>query len=777
MAVPSSTAILNVGRLNAFRLNALAAGLRRTRNQKLTITLNGVPVRVRLGSLTIHDVINDAPNTATLTVDNATPPHVGDRLEVWQGVEPKYLLFAGPIQSAVQDYVGRPAVLEWHCQAVDDTHRSEWQRPFGAWENVTATQVAIDLVNQFCPGFTWTGVQLGLPPVTLYLDGTERIGGALRLMAKLIGGYFYWENKDLHFFQGDEPGLNPDDLTGAPGQLLDDPPFAWSNDDSQIRTRCYGKGHGEPTLAAVDAGATTIPIANAVMFNVAGGSAISEWQRLTYTGTAPGGAGALVGPGVVPTAAPTAAIAAGSGVDVGGHYYAYTWYTGAGAGGTGETLPSPIASVVVVGGAIGAPTAANFSVSSGVQFGGPPAGTVMDYMFYISDNGANFSPPAYGTPLRITSTGNRPQINFVTTADMRGRYVWVYRNDNNGQGWANTSMQGINVPGYAVPFPPNQPTGYPQQWTEITTGFTGGLGSPPAGGNLFLPTAVQLTGIAVGPPGTLYRRIYRSAANTSQLRFIDGFADNTSTSYLDQRADSLLTFNAPTTDTSGLQMPAGQVLPGATALPVSSTGWARAAGGWAVVGNGEQVIRYGGVTGNQLTGIPAAGNGAIAAPVNYNSTISGAPMVTGIPASGTGSIAAPGLRDGAPVNIWVQYDDATAQANLGARVGGSGIIENLIVDERRGEASLRSLCLADVAMYGYAITQARYTCFDPKSKSGRPIKINLPGVGITGQILVIQDVSITTGSDPPRFTVQASSVRASFEDLLRRLTGTLEEGF
>src|SRR6187399_3145375 len=98
MALASNYALLNVGRLNAFRLNYLPAALQAQRDQALAITLDGVPLRVRRGSLSIHDVVNDNPNTATFLVDNATPPTVGGRVKVVLGVDPAYTLFVGRLQ-------------------------------------------------------------------------------------------------------------------------------------------------------------------------------------------------------------------------------------------------------------------------------------------------------------------------------------------------------------------------------------------------------------------------------------------------------------------------------------------------------------------------------------------------------------------------------------------------------------------------------------------------------------------------------------------------------
>jgi hypothetical protein len=145
-------------------------------------------------------------------------------------------------------------------------------------------------------------------------------------------------------------------------------------------------------------------------------------------------------------------------------------------------------------------------------------------------------------------------------------------------------------------------------------------------------------------------------------------------------------------------------------------------------------------------------------------------MLTGVTGNGTA------IREGAPVNLWVQVDDTAAQTALAARVGGSGVIEQLIVDERRGIPSLIALATADLAMYGRPIVTVQYTTFDPKSRSGRPVHVHLAQPAID-QTLVIQDVTITTGTGPARFAVTASSVRTSLEDLLRRMVGTLEEGF
>ena len=755
-------AVVNVGRLNAFRLNYVQPALKAQRDYALSITLGGTPLRVRLDTLTIHDVINDSPNTASFVADHATPPTVGQRLRITIGIDPVYLLFAGILQKAAALPIGRASInkKEWQCEALDDTGRSDWLRPFGAWEGISATTVAQQLVASFGPGFSSAGVQAGLPPVTLYLDGTERMNGALRLLAKLIGGYYYWDDYVLHLFTGSEAGGTPDPITGAPGQILQDPPITYTSDDAQIRTRCFGKGHSEATLAAVNAGETLLPIANAVMFNPFGGKAISEWQRLQYTGTVIGGTGSLVGPGVVPSSAPVAAATAGTGVTVGSHLYAYTWVTAA-----GETPASPVsAAAITTALEAGPPIYALNPQPNLMNYPQPPPGTLVEYALSKLSDVGGMETPRGATKSWYSVAGQYQTISVMCTADMVGNWINCWRHDNGGAWGLIGSIKVTSQPvGGVFPF-----------FDQYAT--TGNPRPDPA--NNYQSGRVNVSGISTGQTGgtgVTARRLYRSAANTSTpLKLLATLADNTTTTYADALGDASLGAAAPVTDTSGLQMQAGQVLPGSPTLPVAGTGWALAGGGWVVIGNGQQVIRYTGISGSTLTGIPPSGNGAITAAVNFNSSLTGAPMLTGVSGIGTA------IRSGAPVNIWVQVDDTAAQAALAARVGGSGVIEHLISDERRGEQSLIALCQADLALYARPIVTVQYATFDPNTRSGKTVAITLAALGLN-TTLMIQDVTIDRFQPKPtkypRFTVTASSVRSSLEDVLRQLVGTLEEGF
>jgi hypothetical protein len=151
-------------------------------------------------------------------------------------------------------------------------------------------------------------------------------------------------------------------------------------------------------------------------------------------------------------------------------------------------------------------------------------------------------------------------------------------------------------------------------------------------------------------------------------------------------------------------------------------------------------------------------------------------QLTGIPASGPGSVTM-AIPRGDLVNVWVQRDDTTAQTalialDLAQGLVSDGVIEHLISDERRNEASLTALCDADLALFSSPLVTVTYATRDVKTKSGKPIVFNLASP-LIAETLTIQDVTIDqidiAPNLAPRFTVTASNVRFSLEDMLRQL--------
>jgi len=304
------------------------------------------------------------------------------------------------------------------------------------------------------------------------------------------------------------------------------------------------------------------------------------------------------------------------------------------------------------------------------------------------------------------------------------------------------------------------------------------LGAEPLETATALANRVQLSAIPIGASAVTARKVYRTAAGAGALQLLTTIADNATTSYLDALADGALGAGPASSDLSGLTQPPGQVTAGSSTIIVASAVAFRAAGGWAVIGNGQQVVRYSGTTGNALTGIPSTGPGAIVATIAYNSTVTAAPMLLGVPTIGeAGAILYP-IPKGDDVNVWITVDDLAAQAAAAllftsATAGvHSGIIEDVIQDRRLSATEARARGAAHLAQRRDLQIRIRYRCRDLNARSGRTVTVNLlaPPYELSAQF-TIQAVTIRdfTPSLLPIVEVEASAIRVTFEDLLRRL--------
>ena len=88
----------------------------------------------------------------------------------------------------------------------------------------------------------------------------------------------------------------------------------------------------------------------------------------------------------------------------------------------------------------------------------------------------------------------------------------------------------------------------------------GSLGANAPTVNGALRQQVTVSGMALGPTGTTARKVYRSAANQTQLKLLATIANNTSTGpYVDSTADASLGVNAPTVGNAIAQIMSAEV--------------------------------------------------------------------------------------------------------------------------------------------------------------------------------------------------------------------------
>jgi len=288
----------------------------------------------------------------------------------------------------------------------------------------------------------------------------------------------------------------------------------------------------------------------------------------------------------------------------------------------------------------------------------------------------------------------------------------------------------------------------------------GSLGHAPPLVNDAGASAVVVT-VPTGPAGTASRRLYRTEGGGSVYRFVTELRDNTTTSFLDTKADASLGDLPPDVSTIG-------ALPGSTSLAVVSTA-ALPAVGWARIDS--QIITWTGLGPTAILGIPASGEGSLKSGVSAGTSLVVLPMLYNVP-----DLTAP-LEVGADVHVLVQRDDTAAQARLAAREGGgTGIVEFTISDPALTATAAATRAAAELAMFANPIGRYRYVSRDLKTISGKTVAINLP-VGVPGSYLIqavtIDEINIAGNRARPRHTVEASSVRFSFEDIFRRLIAGL----
>lgn len=767
--MPLQPAVLGTARLKNFRLHYLSTELVRVRATRVGIWLSGTRIdhQVRVGSLQISDVLNDTPNTCRFLLLETTPPKPNQTLVVTLNSDVPLVLFSGTLQTVAVSYIGKPHTVSWDCAAIDDTALANRRRPFGTWTAISATDLAIVLIQTYAPDLSTAGIEAGLPLVDVILDGSEGISGTFAQLANLIGGFFRFDDGVAYLFT--ELETDPCDPIDADHPFLHTPPIAASQDVSQLRTRVYGKGHAEATIADVAAGETILPIADAGMFAPIGGEALAITQRLTYTGLDLGGAGGLVGPGVAPSSALVLTAVAGTGLAVGIYQYAYTWVTPA-----GMTVPGPVSSVQTAGAmAVVPPSAAPSPSQSEYHYSNAghtlTPGSTYTYGFtFVTAYGETALSPISAGIVADANFGVNVDVTYQGLSQSNGHEGILsanyYRSKDGGPFHRFTSASGsFPSPVYDLYLSDTDIAGNP---------------SPPAVGTAGFPAYCQvaIAGVAIGPPAVTSRIVYRTAVGGSQIKLQQTLVNNTvTTGVQDATPDGSLGGNAPISDTSGVTATNGQITAGATSIPTAGA-FARAGGGWIDV-PGSDAVRYTGVTGNLLTGIPASGPGALINTIPYGTNVVAVPILTGV----TG-ITAPIAR-GTPINLWVTRNDAGAQSEQSAidalnhRVRADGIYEApIIVDERRGLVSLSALCDATLALFAKPIQTVRYATRDVKSKSGKPVTVNLASPPITADLVIqsvqISEIDIAPGL-APRFEVTASSTRFSLDSLLRKLTKAL----
>lgn len=359
LSAQATIAVSSVGQLSGLAAQlAAAAGVRFSTTGAVGIggpsatsaivSINGVDAtgRARPKSMTIADVINEAPNACDFLIDG-TPPVVGADVKVGlQNLLTENLLFGGTIRSVNQRYDLTKEFPVWQVSCQDYSYLLNRRKVFGAWIDVSATTVATTILTKYTAGFSGAKIAAGLPAITVTFTGVD-VMNAFTEIATLIGGYTFVDYaKVVHLFIT-EAGTAPDAIDGTHDSLLNLPPVNVATDLSQVRTRVFVKGGGSSIASTsgftIPAGAAIIPMTDATPFS-SGQVIDANGQILNYTGVHAGNVASVVTGNVpAPDAFPTATLASQAGALSG----TYRWKV-AFANANGETPPGPVSNTITV---------------------------------------------------------------------------------------------------------------------------------------------------------------------------------------------------------------------------------------------------------------------------------------------------------------------------------------------------------------------------------------------------------------------------------------------
>lgn len=720
---------------------------------KYTTLTRGNDLR-RLPGIQIRDVLNQSPNTCSFTIDGASNrPQEGEEIEIVDHEDGDRQLFKGNVQTVDQEYEEQRGQLVWRVTIIDFTWLLNAKRPFGTYENISASEIVVDLITKYALGFTVTHVQTLLAPISVTFDGTKDFSSCLSEMAAAIGGGHWYVDyqKDIHFFHTKPPALRPlSPLSNGPGTAITlSEGLAMPNTLSfpaayiYVRTTfLYSNGVesrlGPTSNVLAATGLKQIHFAG-VPIGVDPGGSITVVARRVYFGR---GTGPLTRGWKVNDNTTTDFDSYFNAPDDGPIHYEGT------AGLTVPILPPPpvagAAPVVEGGDSVGYSFSASgtyrFRVAAVYEDGTETIASelsnsvMLNDDFTVNNTGHNSLTgaliPPVGKGPAFTSLPLYPEINGVAPA-----YYKVF--------FQFTRFLLI-APGQTGPFVPPVPGPDVQ------------LGTLPYDGSLILinPTPdfgvrprFNTTGVSLtwpNPDGPVLEDTDPPEdiddANTSLLRE----PKFTSSTDMSQIRNRVTVMGAGTITTE-------PAFTGDSQLQVADVSIFSEAGGQLIV-NGHVITYF--------------------APSSFEPGEGALFLTEALPFD---------LEEGAGVRFYMQVNDLESQEAMARLEGTDGIHESVISDTNMLLPQQMYIAAnAELELFSRPVVTIKYGTRDPKTKSGQMVHVDLSDPPCNGDFL-IQDVTIDQFHDEsdtllPRYTVTASSVKFELNDLLLQILKTVSSG-
>lgn len=244
----------------------------------------------RSPSLTVSRRLNEAPDSFSYTSDVAVDTGQKVVAALGDGV-PQH--FEGPIVRYDQEYEEATDNVVYRTTVMDYQWLLNRRRPFGCFENVSATTVVQTLVADFATGFSAVNVQSGLPAISITFDGSKTFSECLTSICQLLNASWRLDRKVLY--------LRIDPITSFIAPVDDnntnldrEVPVRHTKDITQIRNRVFGRGAGVQTTEDTPPGQTFMWVQGADLFTIGGaggiraslggGEMITDCEVFSYTG-------------------------------------------------------------------------------------------------------------------------------------------------------------------------------------------------------------------------------------------------------------------------------------------------------------------------------------------------------------------------------------------------------------------------------------------------------------------------------------------------------------
>lgn len=750
------------------------------------------------------------PFEISFTTGPGFVPVVGADISVDLGPGP---LFEGTILTVTESYQNKTQNPFWKAVVADYTYLFNKRRPFGKWVNTSASIIANYLISCYAPGFTGAGIQGGLPPINLTLDGNQDMSSVFMTIAQKFKGTFRLKKKDVQLYISEPIGSI---LSVTDSNILINSPVQYTVDTSQLRTRVYVKSGSITKVAAdVPSGATEIPVED-ISKLPSSGTALIDGQLIRFSGV--------------------------NNTTVVEDTQTYPKPTSSGnssSSGLGNKLSYPAGtyniyySFVYPDGHETSAIGPSQVTLDGIQalrldnIPQPPVGSNATINVFIStatDNGADGTVGSLGNlsngttsidiPMTPHTGGTHPFGILWTPPDTS---VWkVFGGSALSNTWNNYTpkvfLDSTDETGAFFEGVNGLPVGFTVISASITSfrdtyGYEGGgdIVISEMGNWNFTIKSVSLPMNASGslvpidyPPGTTAFHLLTELYSVSySVDFTNGFPSEDFFSTGPRAIKVTGTFTILSWSGS---LPKGDNLNGVKKIKVNDPSIFCQEGGQAMIGG--KVISYTSVQGQYLTGITTGGPGSIGCcPVSpgasispYNNSCGTTPPptnpvdplsggygtnnepITGTTPSDTTTTAANSsqsngsligcsplacgssgilpIAKGATVQLWVQVDDFQAQSDAAAREGGDGIHE-YVLDAPRAITlfDCQNAGMIELLLLGYPVETLIYDTHDQNTASGKMVNVSLSVPTVSGnfkiQSVQVLEINASPSSNTP----------------------------